>query len=150
MNSCILMATITSQPQLRYTQENQTPLADMMVEFPNLKESDPPSSLKVVAWRDLANEVSQNYQPGEQVVLEGRLRMNIIERQEGFKEKRAEFTLSRIHRLGGGGNVPTPSSQANTSTDNSSENVVQFPQSQPSQPAEGTSQDDSNLDDIPF
>ncbi|MFP4135306.1 MAG: single-stranded DNA-binding protein [Halothece sp.] len=149
MNSCILMATITSQPQLRYTQENQTPLADMMVEFPNLKESDPPSSLKVVAWRDLANEVSQNYQPGEQVILEGRLRMNIIERQEGFKEKRAEFTLSRIHRLGGG-NVPTPSSQANVSTDGSSENVVQFPQSQPSQPAEATSQDDSNLDDIPF
>lgn len=150
MNSCILMATITSQPQLRYTPENQTPLADMMVEFPSLRESDPPSSLKVVAWRDLANEVSQNYQAGEQVVLEGRLRMNIIERQEGFKEKRAEFTLSRIHRIGGGGNVPTPSSQAKTDTDTSSENVVQFPQSQPSQPAEATSQDDSNLDDIPF
>ena len=42
MNSCVLMAQIANQPQLRYTQENQTPLTEMMVEFPSLRESDPP------------------------------------------------------------------------------------------------------------
>jgi len=142
MNSCILMAQVTSQPQLRYTQENQTPLAEMMVEFSGLRDNDPPASLKVVAWGDnLGNDVAQTYQPGDQVILEGRLRMNIIERQEGFKEKRAEFTLSRIHPIGKG-TPPQPASQADHS-----DNLVQFPASQP----EGESkEEEKNLDDIPF
>ncbi|PSO49411.1 MAG: single-stranded DNA-binding protein [Cyanobacteria bacterium SW_9_44_58] len=147
MNSCVLMAQIANQPQLRYTQENQTPLTEMMVEFPSLRESDPPGSIKVVAWGDnLANQVSQNYQAGDQVVLEGRLRMNIIERQEGFKEKRAEFTLSRIHHLGTG-NAPTPQTQGQS--DSNSDNVVQFPASQP-ETAEAAQEGENNLDDIPF
>jgi single-stranded DNA-binding protein len=33
-------------------------------------------------------------------VLEGRLRMNTVTRQDGVKEKKAEFTLSRLHSLG--------------------------------------------------
>ncbi|NBD17134.1 MAG: single-stranded DNA-binding protein [Cyanobacteria bacterium] len=143
MNSCILMAQITSQPQLRYTQENQTPLTEMMVEFSGLRDNDPPASLKVVAWGDnLANDVAQNYHAGDQVILEGRLRMNILERQEGFKEKRAEFTLSRIHGIGKG-TAPEPSAQKET------DNLVEFPTSQP-QTAGGTQEEEKNLDDIPF
>jgi single-stranded DNA-binding protein len=151
MNSCILMAQVTSQPQLRYTQENQTPLTEMMVEFPSLRETDPPASLKVVAWGDnLANEVSQNYQPGDSVILEGRLRMNIIERQEGFKEKRAEFTLSRIHRLQNGTSPTSPAqTQATPQTQSHSDNLVQFPSSQP-QTTEEIQEEEKNLDDIPF
>ncbi|AFZ50099.1 single-stranded DNA-binding protein [Dactylococcopsis salina] len=150
MNSCILMAQITSQPQLRYTQENQTPLADMMVEFLGMRETDPPSSLKVVAWRDLANEVSQNYQEGDNVILEGRLRMNILERQEGFKEKRAEFTLSRIYRIQNGTSPTSPAqSQVPSQTNSNSGNVVQFPASQP-ETTESTQEEEKNLDDIPF
>jgi len=149
MNSCILMAQITSQPQLRYTQDNQTPLTEMMVEFPSLRETDPPSSLKVVAWRDLANEVSENYQPGDSVILEGRLRMNILERQEGFKEKRAEFTLSRIHRIQDGMSPTSPAqSQVPSQTDSNSENVVQFPASQ-TENTESIPQEEK-IDDIPF
>ncbi len=148
MNSCVLMAQITSQPQLRYTQDNQTPLTEMMVEFPSLRDSDPPGSLKVVAWRNLANEVSQNYQAGDHVILEGRLRMNLVERQEGFKEKRAEFTLSRIHRLGGGTSNPSQATMQQGTAN--SDNVVPFSPSQQTQPADATQQDENNLDDIPF
>ncbi len=144
MNSCILMAQVTSQPQLRYTQENQTPLAEMMVEFSGLRDNDPPASLKVVAWGDnLGNEVAQKYQPGDQVIIEGRLRMNIIERQEGFKEKRAEFTLSRIHPVGKG-TPPQPTSQTDQS-----DNLVQFPASH-SETVSEPQEEEKNLDDIPF
>jgi len=151
MNSCVLMAQITSQPQLRYTQDNQTPLTEMMVEFPALRESDPPGSLKVVAWRNLANEVSQNYQAGDQVILEGRLRMNVMERQEGFKEKRAEFTLSRIHPLGKGEFPATSTPTTDQQTASPSDNVVPFSSSQQPQPADSTQQsEETDLDDIPF
>jgi len=36
------------------------------------------------------------YHQGDRII-EGRLSMNTVERPEGFKEKRAELTVQRIH-----------------------------------------------------
>lgn len=101
MNSCILMAEIIQDPQLRYTSDNQTPLAEMLVQFPGLRAEDPPATLKVVGWGNLAQEIQERYHQGDRVVIEGRLNMNTIERAEGFKEKRAELTVQRIHSMSG-------------------------------------------------
>jgi single-stranded DNA-binding protein len=38
-------------------------------------------------------------QVGQRLVIEGRLRINTVTRKDGIKEKRAEFTLSRLHPL---------------------------------------------------
>jgi single-strand DNA-binding protein len=101
MNSCILMAEITQDPQLRYTSENQTAVAEMIVQFPGLRDDEPMATLKVVGWGNLAQEIQENYHQGDRVILEGRIGMNMVERQEGFKEKRAEMTVQRIHRVEG-------------------------------------------------
>lgn len=100
MNSCILMAEIVQAPELRYTSDTQTPIAEMFVEFPGLRPEDPPSRLKVVGWGNLAQEIQERFHQGDRVVIEGRLSMNTIDRPEGFKEKRAELTAQRIHSLG--------------------------------------------------
>jgi len=100
MNSCILMAQIIQDPELRYTADNQTPIAQMLVEFPSQRAEDPPTRLRVVGWGNLANEIKENYSAGDRVVIEGRLGMNTIDRPEGFKEKRAELTASRLYKLG--------------------------------------------------
>ncbi len=100
MNSCILMAEIIQSPELRYTSDSQTPIAEMMVQFPGLRPDDPPSKVKVVGWGNLAQEIQEKYHQGDRVVIEGRLSMNTIDRPEGFKEKRAELTAQRIHSLG--------------------------------------------------
>lgn len=100
MNSCILMAQIIQDPELRYTADNQTPIAQMLVEFPSQRAEEPSSRLRVVGWGNLANEIKEKYSMGDRVVIEGRLTMNTIERSEGFKEKRAELTASRIYKLG--------------------------------------------------
>lgn len=100
MNSCILMAEIVQAPELRYTSDTQTPIAEMFVEFPGLRAEDPPSRLKVVGWGNLAQEIQERFHQGDRVVIEGSLRMNTIDRPEGFKEKRAELTAQRIHTLG--------------------------------------------------
>lgn len=101
MNSCILMAQIIQPPQLRYTSDNLE-VTEMMVQFAGLREGENPSTLKVVAWRNIAKEVQQNYHQGDQVILEGRLAMSTFQRPEGFKEKRAELTLQRIYPLTAG------------------------------------------------
>lgn len=99
MNNCILMAEIVDAPQLRYTADNQTPIAEFVVKFPGLRDGDSASQLKVVGWGNLAQEIQERYQIGDRVLLEGRLGMNTLERPEGFKEKRAEMTVQRVSPL---------------------------------------------------
>lgn len=124
MNSCILMAQIVQDPELRYTPDNQTPLAQMLVQFPGQRAEDPPTTLKVIGWGNFANEIKENYTVGDRVVIEGRLSMNTIDRPEGFKEKRAELVASRIHKLGADTSfephVATSSPSANASASASS------------------------------
>ncbi|MFN6567471.1 single-stranded DNA-binding protein [Nostoc minutum NIES-26] len=101
MNSCVLMAEIVQEPQLRYTSDNLA-VTEMLVQFPNSqKQEDQPATLKVVGWGNLATEIQQNYHQGDRVILVGRLGMHTVERQEGFKEKRAELTVQQIQSLTG-------------------------------------------------
>ncbi len=116
MNSCVLMAEIINEPQLRYTADNLG-VTEMLVQFPNSqKPEDPPATLKVVGWGNLATEIQQNYHQGDRVILVGRLGMTTVERQEGFKEKRAELTVQQIQPIGGSFNTdPLPSATATPS-----------------------------------
>ena len=94
------MAEIVQAPQLRYTADNQTPIAEFTVKFPGLRENDAPGQIKVVGWGNLAQEIQEKYREGDRVLLEGRLGMNTLERSEGFKEKRAEMTVQRVSPIG--------------------------------------------------
>lgn len=93
-------------PQLRYPQENQAPLAEMLVRFDGLRPEDPAGQIRVVGWGNLAQDLANRVQVGQRLVIEGRLRMNTVPRADGVKEKRAEFTLARLHPLAGGAAAP--------------------------------------------
>lgn len=92
------MAQIVQAPELRFTQDNQRPVTQMLVEFAGSRDNDPPGQLKVVGWGNLATEIQENYQVGDRIIIHGYLRMNTIDRPEGFKEKRAELNASRIYK----------------------------------------------------
>jgi single-strand DNA-binding protein len=105
MNSCILMAQIISDPELRSTQD-QMSVSTMMVEFESSKEGEDPGKVQVEGWGKLAEDIKSTYSAGDQVIIEGRLSMNLFEMPEGYKEKRAKLVASRIYPLGavsGGG-----------------------------------------------
>jgi single-stranded DNA-binding protein len=117
----LLEVEVLEAPQVRYTQDNQTPVAEMAVQLDGLRPDDPPGQIKVVGWGSLAQDLQNRVQVGQRLVLEGRLRMNTVTRQDGVKEKRAEFTLSRLHPLGAAtlstpaataGSAPAPVRQA--------------------------------------
>jgi single-strand DNA-binding protein len=101
MNSCILMAEIAQNPELRSTPDNQMEIAEMFVQFVNGKPENPPALIKVVGWNNLAREIKEKYRQGDRVVIEGRLEMSTIEKPEGYKEKRAQLVASRIHAVDG-------------------------------------------------
>ncbi|XZF62034.1 MAG: single-stranded DNA-binding protein [Gloeotrichia echinulata DVL01] len=120
MNSCVLMAEIIQEPQLRFTADNLE-VTEMLVQFPNSqKPEDTPATLKVVSWGNLAKEIQQNYHQGDRVILVGRLGMNTIERPEGFKEKRAELTIQQIQSVGNGFNLSSSASATRTPTETNS------------------------------
>ncbi len=99
VNHCLLEVVVLEAPQVRYTQDNQTPVAEMAVELEGLRPDDPPGQLKVVGWGNLAQDLQNRVQVGQRLMIEGRLRMSTVSRPDGIKEKRAEFTLARLHPL---------------------------------------------------
>ena len=155
MNSCILMAQIVSDPELRSTQDN-VQVASMMVEFESTKEGDAPGKVQVEGWGNLAVEINNTYSVGQQIIIEGRLSMNLFEMPEGYKEKRAKLVASKIYPVGGSSN-----DDGAMKTNSSSSNVVDFTANSQSQPEPAysnisttesvpTNADNEGWDEIPF
>ena len=141
----MLEVLVKKAPTVRFTQDNKTPLAEIEAEFDSLRAEAPPSTIKVVGWGKLAEELQDKVQVNSKLIIEGRLRMNSVPRQDGTKEKRAEFTLSRIHPFSTNTNVESiPSKPQSNQTKDSSTSLN----------TEGIKWDSSPLipdtDDIPF
>lgn len=125
------MAEVVQEPQLRYTPDNQLPIAEMLVQFPAQREEDPPYTIKVIGWGNLGQEIHDRCKQGTQLVIEGRLNMVTVERKpEGFKEKRAELTAQKVHYLGSNDNFnanvtsSTPASRTTTTPRSTSQSVA--------------------------
>tara|TARA_B100000212_G_scaffold205003_1_gene154727 strand:+ start:233 stop:688 length:456 start_codon:yes stop_codon:yes gene_type:complete len=151
MNHCSIQAIVKTGPQMRYTKENQTPIAEMMVGFKGLRNDAPSSELKVLGWGAIAQEMVDNLKEGQGIVIEGRLRMNNLTRKDGTKEKQAELTASRVHLITLTENNSTP--QEDVSINNDSKESIN-----PSNDVKNELQDESwnssplvpEVDEIPF
>ena len=145
MNHCMLEVLVKNAPTVRFTQDNKTPIAEIEAQFDSLRADDPPSTIKVVGWGKLAEELQRNVQINSKLVIEGRLRMNSVPRQDGTKEKQAEFTLSRMHPLSSNKSLTDIPSKNQSNPRNNSETSLE---------KEGIKWDSSPLipetDDIPF
>ena len=140
----MLEVLVKKAPTVRFTQDNKTPLAEIEAEFQSLRADDPPSTIKVVGWGKLAEELKTKVQINSKLIIEGRLRMNSIPRQDGTKEKRTEFTLSRLHPISPSTSSSDPFKPEPNTKNNSSAPLE----------SEGVKWDSSPLipdtDDIPF
>jgi len=141
----MLEVLVKKAPTVRFTQDNKTPLAEIEAEFARLRADAPPSTIKVIGWGKLAEELQNTVQVNSKLVIEGRLRMNSVPRQDGTKEKQAEFTLSRIHPFSTNSTVASiPSKPQSNQTEDSSNSLIN----------ESVKWDSSPLipdtDDIPF
>ena len=123
MNHCLIQAVINNAPQMRFTKENQTPIAEMVVKFQGLRDEDPQRTLKVLGWGTVAQEMVDELSEGQDIVIEGRLRMNSVTRKDGTKEKQPELTASRIHHI-----TPTEKLTSAKKNDNASKDKEEKPQ----------------------
>lgn len=158
MNHCLLEVKVKQAPTLRYTQDNKTPIAEMEVLFEALRPEDPPGVLKVVGWGNLAQQLQNSIQVNQKILIEGRLRMNTVPRQDGSKEKKAEFTLSKLHPLANerateannSNSAPANDSNQSHQTIPGSNTPINSPNSKPSGPGWDSSPLIPDTDEIPF
>jgi single-stranded DNA-binding protein len=79
-----------TDPELRHTPDNQNRIASFLIQFPAQKQDDPPFRLKATAWNKLADTAIADIKKGSQVIIEGRLRLDTVDRGT-HKEKRTEL-----------------------------------------------------------
>lgn len=98
LNSAILFCTVITAPETRQTPDNSNTIVSFLVQFAAPKPEDPPFRIKATAWNKLADEAIATIKNGSQVIIEGRLRLDTIDRGT-YKEKRTELVASRIHAI---------------------------------------------------
>jgi len=154
MNSIVLMAEVLTDPELRRTPDNQSSIASFLVQFAGGRAEEAPYRIKVVGWNNLADEMVEKYHKGDQVVVEGRLRLDVVDRGT-YKEKRTELIAQRVHTFGAGGGITsissTEASATTTRTVRANPSSASVPTATPTYvPVATPAIDAPDYDDIPF
>ncbi|MDR7554823.1 MAG: single-stranded DNA-binding protein [Armatimonadota bacterium] len=102
LNRIILIGRLTRDPELRYVPSGQ-PVASFTLAvdrpFTNQQGERETDFIDVVAWRKLAEQVSQHLSKGRLVAVEGRLQIRSFETQDGQKRRVAEVVADAVRFL---------------------------------------------------
>ncbi|HYM92232.1 MAG TPA: single-stranded DNA-binding protein [bacterium] len=101
-NRIILIGRLTRDPELRYVPSG-APVASFTLAvdrpFKDQQGNRETDFIDIVAWRKLAEQVSQYMSKGRMVAVEGRLQIRSYETQDGQKRKVAEVVADGIRFL---------------------------------------------------
>lgn len=152
MNKVIFMGRLTANPELRYTTGSNIPVCrfNLAVDRPYQKSGEDRQAdfFRIVAWRNTAEFISRYFRKGMRVLIEGYLRNNDYDDNQGVRHysvevhvEKAFFADSRRDDSPGGGFSQQPSYGMPTPQD------VPAPQNDPGDGFFPLSDDD---DDLPF
>lgn len=100
MNSCAFQG-ILLEKSLRYTQERRA-IAEFVVVIDPLREEDPTENLKAIYWGESGEKAHNALQAGDQLILQGQLRINKVTHKMGneeFVEQQASVIVEKINRI---------------------------------------------------
>jgi len=102
LNRIVLIGRLTRDPELRYVPSGH-PVASFTLAvdrpFVNQQGERGTDFIDVVAWRRLAEQVTQHLNKGRLVAVEGRLQIRSYETQDGQKRKVAEVVADGVRFL---------------------------------------------------
>lgn len=115
LNRIILIGRLTRDPELRYVPSGQ-PVASFTLAvdrpFVNQQGERATDFIDIVAWRKLAEQVTQHLSKGRLVAVEGRLQIRSYETQDGQKRKAAEVVADAVRFLDRKGTAGGPEAGA--------------------------------------
>jgi single-strand DNA-binding protein len=102
LNRIVLIGRLTRDPELRYVPSGH-PVASFTLavdrSFANQQGERETDFIDIVAWRKLAEQVSQHLSKGRLVAVEGRLQIRSYEAQDGQKRRVAEVVADGVRFL---------------------------------------------------
>lgn len=132
LNRIILIGRLTRDPELRYVPSGQ-PVASFTLAvdrpFTNQQGERQTDFIDIVAWRRLAEQVTQHLSKGRLVAVEGRLQVRSYETQDGQKRKAAEVVADAVRfldRKAGTGPAAGPGPEAEPETAEGGDDDVPF------------------------
>ena len=108
MNKVILLGRLTADPELRYTTGANIPVCRfrLAVERPHQKTGA--DFFSIVAWRNTAEFISKYFRKGVRVLVEGNLRNNDYEDNQGVRHYSVEVQAERVYFADGKVSQPEP------------------------------------------
>ena len=100
MNQVQLMGRLTEEPELRYTQNTQTAVANIGLAVPRRKQKDREQEtdfFTVIAWRQKAEFAHKYLRKGERIVVTGELQNRSYEDKDGNKRTVTEIIATDIY-----------------------------------------------------
>lgn len=101
MNKILLMGRLTRDPEIRYTQTNNVPVANFTLavnrRFVKPGEERQADFINIVAWNKLGEFCSKYFKKGQQVNIVGRLETRSWEDQEGQKRYATEVIAEEAY-----------------------------------------------------
>lgn len=102
LNRIVLIGRLTRDPELRYVPSGHPVVSFTLAvdrSFANQQGERETDFIDIVAWRKLAEQVSQHLSKGRLVAVEGRLQIRSYETQDGQKRKVAEVVADGVRFL---------------------------------------------------
>mgnify|MGYP000118551688 CR=1 FL=1 len=104
MNKVILMGRLTRDPEVRYTQTNNTLVASFSLavnrRFVRQGEERQADFINIVAWSKTAEFVSKYFKKGQQVGVIGRIQTRNYDDEQGIKHYVTEVIAEEVYFAG--------------------------------------------------
>ena len=99
LNKAILMGRLTSDPELRHTQNN-TPVVNFTLAIDRAYSKDKEKQtdfIDVVAWRSTAEFAFKYFRKGQLVAVAGSIQTRVWKDEQGNKRKAVEVVADEVH-----------------------------------------------------
>jgi single-strand DNA-binding protein len=102
INNTILVGRLTNDPDFTMTKNNNTPICKFSIanNRGNGDSAETVSFFNIIAWKKTAELCNQYLKKGSQVVIEGTLRQNRFQDQNGQNRSRVEIVANNVQFIG--------------------------------------------------
>ena len=104
MNRVILIGRLSRDPEKSYTTGKGTAVAKFGIAVDNgFGDNKKTVFIDVAAWDKSADFVMNYFKKGKEILIEGRLELDVWESKEGEKRSKISVTAERVSFVGSGG-----------------------------------------------
>ena len=102
MNQVVLIGRLCNDPELSYTQQNQTAVCKFTLAVDRMKKDDGADFIRITAWGKLAENCDRYLSKGRQAAVHGRIQTGSYTNKDGQKVYSTDVVAQNVEFLGGG------------------------------------------------